>query len=104
MKTWENVLFCPISFITFLYVFHSMYGVNEVMNCFILKHGCGDFMSPNILDMSHMGFDIKLSIFTCAFKSVQSAIHSIYIITILPSILFISRRVVAGAVSKGGSL
>ena len=25
IKTWENVLFCLISFVTFLYVFHSMY-------------------------------------------------------------------------------
>ena len=61
-------------------------------------------MSRNMLDMSHVGYDIKLSIFTCAFKSIQSAIHSKYITTILPSILFISRRVVTGDVSKGSLL
>ena len=61
-------------------------------------------MSRNMLDMSHVGYDIKLSILHALQKCTVR--YSLYVktITILPPILFISRRVVAGAVSKGSSL
>ena len=61
-------------------------------------------MSRNMLDMSHVGYDIKLSILNVLQKCTVR--YSLYVktITILPSILFASRRVVAGAVSKGSSL
>ena len=61
-------------------------------------------MSRNMQDMSHVGYDKINYQFYIHFKSALSAIHSTYIITNLSSIVFISQRVVAGAVSKGSSL
>ena len=62
-------------------------------------------MSRNMLDMSHVGYDIKYNYqFYIHIKSALTATHSMYTITNLSTILFISRRVVAGTVSKGSSL
>ena len=61
-------------------------------------------MSRNMRDMSHVGYDTKLSILQALQKFTVR--YSLYVkaITILSPILFISGRIVAGAVSNGSSL
>ena len=61
-------------------------------------------MSRNMRDMSHVGYDTKLSILHALQRCTVR--YSLYVkaITILSPILFISRWVVAGAVLKGSIL
>ena len=82
-----------------------MHWVNEVMNCFIsiktlLRRLYGSKHAGHV----PCGVQYKINYqFYTYFKSALSAIHSTYIFINLPSILFISRRIVAGAVLKGSS-
>ena len=83
MKTWENIVFCRITFVNFLYVLHSMYIVNEVMNCFI----CNKTWLRRLHELKHAGhvlYGVQYKIndqFYIHFESTVSAIYSTYIST-----------------------
>ena len=100
----KRISFCLISFITFHYVFIPCTKLMKLWS-FHSKHGWGDFMSRNRLDMSHVwcsykiypNYYMRLIQVLCPHSRLQSVAITLYLLTI---ILVYSWRVVAGAVSK----
>ena len=83
-----------------------MYRVKEVMNCFIsIKTWLRRLYESKYAGHVPCGVRYKINYqINIHFKSALSVIHSLYINTNLTTILFISKRIVAWAVSGGGSL